>query len=485
MYLVFELLKKQIEINPHKKFIDEYTFQEVFDLSFQLSEQLKSKNLQKQDRIIICFLNEVNFVISYFGILMAGGIAVTISPLLTNTEKQNILKHSGAKLILSYEDELNLNQFTLDSISSIPKFNQNQALQPDLPIDLAVIIYTSGTTSLPKGVMLTTNNIKAQIESASEVLELKRADNLLGILSFSHVFGQMDILWACLFIGASIRLIARFEAQKALQTIEKYNISVLIAVPTMYQLMIYYLEKENIYYKFNNLRLCHSGAAPLSEKLFNSIKTLFKVPIQEGYGLTETCSMAFSNPLNDIQKPLSVGKPIKNVIFNLINEEQIIITQSNEIGEICIKGEIISKGYFNEIELTNNTFKPDFGLLTGDLGYFDNDGYLYLIDRKKDLIIRAGYKVYPREIEEVLMSHPNIALAAVIGVKHNLQVQKIKAYIVSKNTLNTESEQEKLIDELKLLCKDKLAKYKIPNFYQLVEDIPKTPSGKLLKRKLL
>ncbi len=485
MHLIFELFQKQIKINPSKKFIDEYTYQEVFDLAKKLSEQLKNKGLKKQDRIIICFWNEINFVVSYFGVLMAGGIAVTISPLLTISEKQNILKYAKAKLILSHENEINLNQFTLDNISNIFNFIENHDSITNLPTDLAVIIYTSGTTSQPKGVMLTESNIKAQLEAASEVLELKKEDNLLGILSFSHVFGQMDILWTSLSIGASVRLMPKFEAQKALFFIEKYNISVLIAVPTMYQLMIYYLEKENTDFKFNNLRLCHSGAAPLSESLFNSIQKLFKVPIQEGYGLTETCSMAFSNPLNGVQKPLSVGRPVKNVLVTLIDDQQTIITKPQEIGEICIKSPIISKGYFNDPEITNNTFDSKFGLLTGDLGYFDDEGYLYLIDRKKDLIIRAGYKVYPREVEEILMSHPKVALAAVIGIKHNLQVQKIKAYIISKNIFNTEAEQENLINELKLLCKNKLAKYKIPNFYQIVEDIPKTPSGKLLKRKLL
>ncbi|MDX1920464.1 MAG: AMP-binding protein [Candidatus Caenarcaniphilales bacterium] len=513
--LALELFELRIKLDSKKTFItcegQSFTYEEVFGRASKLAKHLQKLGLQPQERIVLRFWNEPEFVIAYFAVLLAGGVAVTISPLLTQSEIAHIVEHSGAHLILSFENQVN-NQFLIEDIfhsrikllENTPDLNlltpplQNLSgswrVIGNLPQDLAVLIYTSGTTTDPKGVMLTRQNIEAQVKAASKVLNLKKEDSFLGVLSLSHVFGQMDVLWASLFTGCQVHLIKHFDAKKALETIQQKEISVLIAVPTMYQLMVRQLEKNLM--DFSKIRVCNSGAAPMTARLFEDIEKNFKAPVQEGYGLTETCSMAFSNPMEGPRKPLSVGKAIESISFKLINDTGNPIEAPNQIGEVCIKGPIITPGYFAAPEATSKSITEDGFLLTGDLGYFDVDGYLFLVDRKKDMIIRSGYKVYPREVEEVLMQHPMVFQAAVIGVNSALQINKIKAFVVLKTeakafcavsgeTNGQNNLQKKLIAELKDLCHSKLARFKIPNQFELVEEIPKTASGKLLKRKLI
>lgn len=468
-----------------------FSFLEVLNKAQEIKRYLIEIGIQAQDRIIIRFWNEADFVFAYFGALMAEAVVVTVSPLLTESELDNIFEHSEAKLGLSFENIEACVKPIID-LKNLPNVNPLQALQREatkefLPENLRVIIYTSGTTAHPKGVMLTQENIEAQVKASSKVLNLTKEDSFLGVLSLSHVFGQMDVLWTALFCGCTVHLVKNFEAKQALKILEKKEISVLIAVPTMYQLMLRNLEKNPI--KFPSLRVCHSGAAPMPKKLFESIEEHFKTPVQEGYGLTETCSMAFSNPMEGTRKKLSVGKPIEGVSFKIIDETGKLIKAPNQIGEVCIKGPIITPGYFKATETTQKSFCSEGFLLTGDLGYFDNEGYLFLVDRKKDMIIRSGYKVYPREVEEVLLQHPMVFQVAVIGIDNSLQINKIKAFIVPKTFAEREREikpfEENLfIQELKDLCQAKLAKFKIPNQYEIIQKIPTTPSGKLLKRQL-
>ena len=466
--ILFQAKLKQI---PQKTFItfedQSFSFLEVFEYASQIAQKLQKAGLKPQDKIAISFWNEPEFVFAYFGILLAGGIVIPVSPLLASAEINNILQSASAKLLINQQ---NFKAMAFE----LTENNLNKNLK--MPSDLAVVIYTSGTTGQPKGVMLTYQNIQAQIQAASKVLQLSADDSFLGNLSFAHVFGQMDILWTALHEGCTVHLLSRFSAKSSLELLINKNISILIAVPTMYQLMLRQLKKTPL--SFPKLRICHSGAASMPECTAEEIEKYFGLILQEGYGLTETCSMAFSNPLAGPLKKGSVGLPIEGVEFELKNEFGQIIDKPHEIGEVCLKGSIISCGYLGQ-EIQNNNW-----LETGDLGFKDEDNYLFLVDRKKNLIIRSGLKIYPREIEEILLRHPQIAEAAVIGVFSALQGQKPKAYLVLKQECSA-AEQKQIESELKEICQKEIAHFKIPVFFEFIKEIPKTPSGKILKRALV
>ena len=484
--LTNRLFDERLKQHPQKVFLtcedQAISFGEAFDRVCQLAAKLRQLGLQPGERVVLRFWNEIDFAITYFAVLMIDAVAVTISPLLSEAEINHIFNHCGASLIISFERGLHAQQFTVQDIMlSNAQFTISHSENPDSPSDLTVLIYTSGTTASPKGVMLTQSNILSQVQAASAVMGVQNNDSLLGVLSLAHVFGQMDVLWLALYRGLSVHLCPHFEAKTVIETLKRQQASVLIAVPTMYQLLIRHLERH--LQELPSLRLCHSGAAPLSARLFSEIETHFQAPIQEGYGLTETCSMAFSNPLEGKRKPLSVGKPIAGVQMKLIDEHGICINCPDQVGEVCIKGPIVTPGYYRELEATKKTFDAEAWLMTGDLGYLDEDGYLFLVDRKKDLIIRAGYKVYPREVEEVLLQHSLVQQAAVVGSHSLIAVEKVTAFIVPTCSLE-EAKQSNLPAQLRSLCEEKLAAFKMPNRYELVDFIPKTPSGKLLKRKL-
>lgn len=440
-----------------KEFIDEYSFDEIYKKANEIAQGLEFKGLKQKQRVLLQYWNELDFVVNYFGVLLAGGVPVSISPLLTPTEKEYIQKHS--------QQEINKN---------------------NLPEDLATIIYTSGTTSDPKGVMLRYKNINAQIKFSSKVLKLTPDDSFLGVLSFGHVFGQMNILWSALANSSKITTVKRFNAQEALKKLYENECSILIAVPTMYSAMTAYLERNKNEFSqgFKRLRVCHSGATAMSEVLFKKTERLFNAPVQEGYGLTETCSMAFSNPLHvhENRKPCSVGVPIGDLKFK-ITDENIKELPVGEIGEILIKGETITDGYFCNKDATEKAI-IDGWLLTGDLGYKDEDNYLHIVDRKKDLIIRGGYKVYPREIEEILLKHSSVSQVAVVGDKE--RDSRLYCFVILKSDCQEKNISESQLEsELKDFCSESLAKYKIPNKFLFVKEFPLTFSGKIQKRKLL
>jgi long-chain acyl-CoA synthetase len=481
--LALKFFQERLLDSPNKTFIHyescNYSFVDIFQQANNLAKLLKKIGLQFQDRVSVSYTNSIDFVIAYFAVLLSDGVAVTVSPLLTKSEKEKIYEHAGICLSLGLNSEAQ--EITLKELQTGDVSLKKTLPISDLPIDLAVLIYTSGTTGSPKGVMLTYSNILAQCKAASKALKLTAKDKLAGVLSLSHVFGQMDVLWAALSVGATVCLLSVFDARSLVSLLNEEKISLLIAVPTMYQLLLRTLENGNP--GFPSLRVCHSGAAPMPAEVYKQLELAFAVPVQEGYGLTETCSMAFSNPLDSTRKMQSVGKPIEGVEL-LLRDEAGLALSSNQIGEVCIRGLIISAGYFKAHELTKQAFDDQGWLLTGDLGYKDEDGFLFLVDRKKDLIIRAGHKVYPREVEEVLLKHPLIAQVAVVGISHALQGQKVKAFLVPKTSLS-EAEQKILIAELRELSLKELAKFKIPSTFSFLAELPKTPSGKILKRQLI
>lgn len=464
--------------NKHSEnfFIDNYTYSDVYQRASQVANNLKQAGLKPRERVIVQLWNNIDFVVTYFGILLADGVAVTISPMLTEFETDYTQKHSQARYIINQENLSNIynsNINLLDITKNIP-----------VPNDLAVIIYTSGTTNAPKGVMITYRNIYAQVLAAEKAMSLTPEDSFAGILSLSHVFGQMDMLWAGLYIGYRIYLLDKFSPQEAVDLLYSKNTSLLAGVPTMYQAMFNIITQDKIKYspdKLTNLRVMHSGAVPLPVTLYNDMQDYFDVVVQEGYGLSETCSMAFSNPYNKT-KAGSVGKHIHNVQFRLYDDENnTVITEPDIPGEIQFRGDVITEGYLDNAEATAEAFTSDGWFCTGDIGHIDSDNYLYITDRKKNIIFRQGNKVFPREIEEIILEDNNILSCAVVQKKNT---NRLYSYIVSKNTNITDQDKESIIDNLKNTCSIKLAKYKRPNKYIFLDKMPQTPSGKVLKREL-
>ncbi|MDX1918248.1 MAG: AMP-binding protein [Candidatus Caenarcaniphilales bacterium] len=475
--LVQELFQAKLSETPNRIFIRyeerDFTFEEVWSEIEKVAAKLKSAGLRALDRVLVCEWNNPRFVFFYFGVLLAGGVVVTVSPLLTWEELSKIHQLSGSRLWLG-QSGLEFEDFFIYELKLDPVSED----LCDPRCDLQVIIYTSGTTADPKGVMLTEQNIRAQIWLASQAIDLRSEDRLLSTLSLSHVFGQMDLLWLSLYKGCSLRLMPHFEAREVLRFLLLDQITILIAVPTMYRLLIRGLaEKQSA---FPALRLCHTGAAPLTSDLFWKIKDAFGLIPQQGYGLTETCSMAFSNPLLGACKDRSVGLPLPGVELLILSESGESLG-AGEIGEVVLRGEIISPGYLGNPEATSQAGLDQGFLKTGDLGYRDEENYLFLVDRVKDMINHSGFKVYPSEVEEIIRAHPAVREVVVIGIDSELRGQKIKAILELEAEYYHQKAQ--VTESLRRLCDHKLARYKRPHQFEIISEIPKTPSGKLLRRK--
>lgn len=338
--------------------------------------------------------------------------------------------------------------------------------------DLACLIYTSGTTGKPKGVMLSHKNFIKECELIQSLCSISENDRIICVLPLFHIFGLANVLISAFYYGASIILIPQYSPTTLLQALVKYSPTLLLAIPTIYSHIKKMQERRKISLP-DTLRLCISGAAPLKKDMIEEFEQLFNTRLCEGYGLTESTSAVCLNPINGLRKPGSIGKPAPTIQMKVIDET------GNELGpnisgEILIKGDIIMAGYYNNYEETKKTIR-DGWLHTGDIGYFDEDGYFYITDRKKEIIIKGGFNISPQEIEEVLLSHPAITEAAVIGIK-NEEREVIKAFIVLSDEVS--------IKEIRNFCKERLASFKLPDIFEIRDVLPKSVTGKILKKEL-
>ena len=486
------------------------TFGELETFANQIANGLKKNGIGKGDKVVISCPNLPYFPMIYYGVLKLGAVPVTINILLKKGEIAYHLKDSGAKAYFCFEgtpdlpmldqgyhafDEIASCRFmwivTSDPAASSPLENvetlgQLISSQPSnfetvqcAPDDTAVILYTSGTTGLPKGAELSHANILMNVMSCRSLLELKRDDRFLLVLPLFHTFGQNNLMNTGFSMGNTMILITRFSPEVVLSAIVKQNATIFAGVPTMYWQLLHYDDSKN---EYNNtiaatLRLGVSGGASLPQEVLKGIETKYDIPILEGYGLTETSPTATFNHLHKKRKIGSVGTPIWGVevkVFNKQNQE----TPVGKIGEICVRGHNVMKGYYNNPEATDQAIDSNNWFHTGDLGHMDKDGYFFIVDRKKDMIIRGGYNVYPREIEEILITHPAVSLAAVIGVPNEQHGEEIKAFIVMK-----ENEQATPEDLIKW-SKENMAAYKYPRMVEIRESLPMTATGKILKIRL-
>jgi long-chain acyl-CoA synthetase len=348
------------------------------------------------------------------------------------------------------------------------------------PQDTAVILYTSGTTGRPKGAELTHSNLLLNAMVARDLYlpKVQEQNAALVVLPLFHVFGMTVQMNAMMVLGSTLVLMPRFDPTVALGLILAEHINFFCGVPTMYWGLLNEARSTGMDTKpiADNLRLCISGGAALPLELLQNFEQTFGVPILEGFGLSETSPVICFNQLGFPRKPGSIGRPLFATEMRLVDEDDRDVEQGQP-GEIIVRGHSVMKAYYNRPEATEQAMRGGW-FHTGDIAYMDTDGYFFIIDRKKDMIIRGGYNIYPRELEEVLMTHPAVSLVAVLGVPHEVLGEEVKAYIIRKpGTTIT-------VEELTVWCKEQMAAYKYPRYIEFRESLPMTATGKILKREL-
>jgi long-chain acyl-CoA synthetase len=412
-----------------------------------------------------------------------------MNPLLKAPEIEYYLKDSGAKLVFVWDGAGYAAEHAAATVGAQVVTASATGLDPkqlgDLeplaePVlraadDTAVILYTSGTTGKPKGAELTNANLASNARiTGTTLIEVTSADVVMGCLPLFHVFGLTCGLNAAVESGACLTLIPRFNPSKALEVIERDRVTIFEGVPTMYSTMLHVDDRDR--YDLSTLRVCISGGSAMPVEVMRSFESAFGCIILEGYGLSETSPVASFNHPHAERKAGSIGTPIAGVEMRLVDFEGADAAPG-EIGEIAIRGENIMKGYWGRPEATAEAI-PDGWLRTGDMATVDEDGYYFIVDRKKDLIIRGGYNVYPREIEEVLYAHPAVASVAVIGIQHDDLGEEVGAAVTLKQSVTV------TVEELRDFVKERVAAYKYPRHVWLVDALPQGPTGKILRREV-
>jgi long-chain acyl-CoA synthetase len=461
------------------------TYAQFDDLAARVAGWLRGRGVEPGDRIGIMLPNVPAFAVLYYGVLRAGATVVPMNPLLKSREVRHYLGDSGARIVFAWHtaaaeaaagaaevatSAVTVTDDTLTEIASWPPSTEIATRAED---DTAVILYTSGTTGTPKGAQLTHANMRANAAvTASGLFGVTNEDVIMGCLPLFHAFGQTCALNVAVLAGAGLTLIARFDPVTALKVIERDRVSVFVGVPTMYVAM---LQAGRGIADTSTLRLCVSGGAALPVEVLSGFTAEFGAGILEGYGLSETSPVASFNRL-DNTKPGSIGLPIDGVRMRVVDSHGADVPQG-ESGEIVIRGHNVMLGYWNKPQETSSAVR-DGWFHSGDIGRQDEDGFFFIVDRKKDMIIRGGFNVYPREIEEVLYEHPAVLEAAVIGVAHPTHGEEVAAAVVLKPSAVA------TIDELRDYVKARVAPYKYPRHVWLMEELPKGPTGKILKREI-
>jgi long-chain acyl-CoA synthetase len=425
----------------------------------------------------------------YYGVLRAGGVVVPMNPLLKGREVAFYLGNSGAGLVFAWHafadqarpgaEQADADLIVVDA-EGFPELlasaNPEYQVADRADEDTAVILYTSGTTGQPKGAELTHGNLISNTEeSRADIVRAGPDDVIFGGLPLFHVFGQTVAMNVAVAAGACLTLLPRFDAAHALQIVAGHHVTVFEGVPTMYVALLHAPDRDG--YDTSALRMCISGGAALPVEVLRAFEEAFGVPVLEGYGLSETSPVASFNHPGRVHKPGSIGTPIRDVEMRAVDEAGKEVPEG-EVGEIAIRGPNVMKGYWQRPEATTEAVR-DGWFHTGDLARVDEDGYFFIVDRKKDLIIRGGYNVYPREIEEVLYEHPAVAEAAVIGLSHPALGEEVGAAVALKPGADISAE------ELRDYVKGQVAAYKYPRHLWLVEALPKGATGKIQKRDIV
>src|SRR3954469_3657583 len=473
---------------PALKLDDVVLTYQVLDAAVaRASGMLKSKGVEPGDRVGMQLPNVPYFPIVYFGALRIGAIVVPMNPLLKDREVAYHLSDSGAKVIVAwhgFEDAARggAEQAGAECIIATPgEFEQTlgAAEAVDEVVDRAdddpaVIIYTSGTTGTPKGATLMHTNLSSGAETARDLVDAGPDSVGLATLPLFHVFGMNSVMNMALHARGLLTLLPRFEPGKALEIIERDRVTSFAGVPTMYSALLHHPERDK--HDVSSLDLCVSGGSAMPVELLRGFDEAFDAKVLEGYGLSETTGMGSFNLPDRERKPGSIGLPVGGTEIKVVDDDDNEVPQG-EPGEVVMRGPFVMKGYWNRDDATESVMRGGW-FHTGDVATVDEEGYFFIVDRKKDLIIRGGYNVYPREIEEVLYSHPAVREAAVVGVPHEAMGEEVGAAVALKDG------QEASADDLRAFMKERVAAYKYPRVIWFVDELPKGPTGKILKREV-
>ncbi len=496
---LFEMLLQTTQRNPDQNaltFRDQpISYGQLLGAISGVAKGFKELGVEKGDRVAILLPNVPQFVMAYYACQALGAIAVPANPLLKPDELRYIYNDAGVKLAVTIPPLADVLRAVKPQVASLQHLLMAGGEAADfLPFDAlwqqqapvptppefnprehpAVFLYTSGTTGFPKGCMLSHRNLIANCESCVPVLEMSPQDNFLTVLPLFHAFAGTVCMHLSIYVGCSSTLLERFSPDGALEAIEKHRCTIFPAVPTMFAAILHFpLPRE---YDLSSLRVCVSGGAPMPVAVMEAFEKRFNVVILEGDGPTECSPVTAVNPLKGVRKPGSIGLPIPGVEMKIFddNDNEVPV---GELGEIVVRGENVMLGYYNQPEATAEAMRSGW-YHTGDIGKVDEDGYFYIVDRKKDMIIVGGLNVYPREVEEVLHTHPAVAEAAVVGEYDELRGEEPVAYVVLKP--GAEATEREIIR----YCRERLANFKVPRRVTFRESLPKSATGKILKRLL-
>jgi long-chain acyl-CoA synthetase len=443
--------------------------------------------LRPGDLVGLCTQNSGDWIAFYFGVLKAGAVAVTLSGVLTGNELRNLVSHSRPRFLFTTGDKLK----DLEPLRGSGGLEKVICPGGDLDLqhlmglgsgsfkavdrdrtDTAAILYTGGTTGTPKGVMLTHEAIN--FSSHSIAYYERSTENDVGIcfLPFNHVFGQMHIMNSTILSAGCLELLPAFDMEQVLKLMESGRVTKFFAVPTVY---VRFLSIDNLKNRIGRLRYSFSAAASMAVEIVKQWKERTGLTIAESYGMTEAMPLTYNHYYRHVVG--SVGQPAHGVEVQIRDATGNLVEQGKE-GEICVRGRNVMKGYLNDPEGTRAAFWEGGWLRTGDIGLFDPDGYLYIVDRLKDLIITGGENVYPREVEEVLYTRNEVEGCAVVGVPDREWGERVTAFIAPKPG------QKVVPEELKTFLKTRLSPFKVPKEYIIMDELPKSPTGKILKREL-
>jgi long-chain acyl-CoA synthetase len=488
-----------------------FTFAELEHWSAQIAEVLLAQGMKREDHVLLLAPNVPEFTAVYYAVLRIGGVVVPVNTLFLPHELAGLLAHSDSKFMIVWHTlaEKGASAFEHDETCQALFFmgTDRQNMSPTLfpaestrprllldelvgempgtvdyfqttPDDTAVILYTSGTTGKSKGVELSHFNLysNAFYTKESPALDIKPGSVTLAVLPLFHTFGQTAIQNASVMAGATMVMVPQFEPRRTLSELEKHRGTHIAAVPTMYNLM---LQTQRRYdYDVSSLQVAVSGGASLPVAIHRDFEELFHVKINEGYGLSETSPIACMTPPRDgLNKPGSIGPEFYGTQVRIVREDGTF-AGVDEVGELVIRGHNVMKGYYKDPTITAAVFHEGGWFRSGDIAKMDADGYVYIVDRAKDVIIRAGMNIYPREIEEVLHHHPAVVEAAVVGIPDDTLSESVVAFV----TLAPGAEIS--APELQKYCRDRLAIYKCPKRIEFVEQLPKNSTGKIMKRAL-
>ena len=476
-----------------------FSYAQVDEVSGRVASALLALGLERGDKVAVQLPNLPQFLFCYFAILKAGLVMVPLNPLLRAPEVAYHLADSDAKLLITFEsfaDEAVKGAAQVDGIGIYVVNLPGNDVRPDGtkhfdelyfaddtrdivsldPGDTAVLLYTSGTTGKPKGAELTHFQLYMNCTTAGELFAFREDDVGLAVLPLFHVFGLSSVLNTTVRYGGTIVLVPRFEMPAVLEAMSSKRCTIFSGVPTMIQAL---LQADLGDHDLSAMRVVVSGGAAIPGEVIRAFEEKFApVVVLEGYGLSESASTTTFNRSAEERKVLSIGKPIWGVEVQVVDEDDKALPPGeSNVGEIVIRGHNIMKGYYNNPEATAEAMRGGW-FHTGDLAYADDDGFYFIVDRKKDLVIRGGYNVYPREIEEVLYTHPAVAEAAVIGEPDDKLGEEVVACIAVQPGAAVTAE------ELIAYCKERLAAYKYPREIRFVDELPKGPTGKILKKEL-